>query len=168
MSALFALAVGVAGLAALVGYGAVFLSWSIGPPAGRLDAVDASEALAVSRALYRSGARRNEAAALLVGPALLVAAASSDGRLPWGSWWLWASLVAWALTVVVRVALIQPARRSALVLLGELAGAGGGDLDGKRAQVLGLQRRVQLGGSAVCVLCVAALAALAVGGTGLA
>ncbi|MCC6434623.1 MAG: hypothetical protein IT196_06295 [Acidimicrobiales bacterium] len=166
MSALFSVAVAVAVLASLVGFGSVFQSCSIGPPARRLGAGDAVDALAVSQALYRAAARRNETAIVVVGPALLAATAASDGRIAWSQWWVWVALAAWALSLVVRSAVVQPARRAALVVLGELAGSRSVESEAKRAQAAGLQQRAHAGLSAMAVLCLAAVAAVVAGTAG--
>lgn len=166
MLALFSVAVAVAVLAALVGFGSVLQSCSIGPPARRLAAGDAVDALAVSRVLYRAAARRNETAVVVVGPALLAAVAASEGRIGWSRWWVWVAVGAWAATLVVRAAVVQPARRSALVVLGELAGARGVGSEAKQAQAAGLQQRAHAGLTLMAVLGVGGILAVVAGAAG--
>jgi hypothetical protein len=157
---LFRLALLVTFSSAVVGGGAVFFSLSLGPVLRRLDPPDAA---AVAHAVYRAGARRNEAALLLVGPALLAAVALSEDRVAWSAWWLWAALAGWALVVLLRLAVAQPARRGALILLGELAGSRSGGADGKRSQVAAFVRRVQVANLLSCLVILAAAACVAFG-----
>jgi hypothetical protein len=157
---LFRLTLLVTLVSTVIGGGAVFFSLSLGPVLRRLDAPDAA---AVAHAVYRAGARRNESALLLVGPGLLGAVASSEDRLRWSAWWLWAALGGWALVVLLRLSVVQPARRAALVVLGELAGSRSGGADHKRAQVATLVRRVQFATLLSCLAIVAAASCVAFG-----
>ncbi len=154
MTVLFSFACFVLVLSAVIGYGALFLATAIGPATSRLEPGDAS---AVAQVTYRVGARRLETAGALVGPAGLVVVASSQDRLSWSAPWLWIALVLWVATVAVRLAVVQPARRSALVILGGLAGSRSGAAL-RHEQLATVSRRLQLGGRICVVLFVAAVA----------
>lgn len=159
MDVLFRLTLFLLAACVVVGAGAVCFSVSLAPRLRRLDATDAA---AVAQSTYRAGARRNELALLPAGPLLVVAAAASDGRLPWSAWWLWAALACWSAAVGARAAVVEPARRAALVVLGELAGTGPVEVDAKRALLDASLRRGHLGS-----LLVAACVAVALGSTAL-
>ncbi|MFN0027898.1 MAG: hypothetical protein ACKV2O_12075 [Acidimicrobiales bacterium] len=155
MSLLFRAAMLVCLLATVIGYGAVFFAVLLGPLVRRLDAADAA---AVARAGYRLGARRAEQAMVVVGPAGALAVAASDGTLSWSSVWFWAAEGAWLASVVLRWALVQPARGAQLVALGELAGGGAPEHGTKRAHAASAAQRMQIGLLLILVLFVAAAA----------
>jgi len=155
MAALFRASVLVCIVTTVIGYGAVFFAVLLGPLVRRLDSVDAA---AVARAGYRLGARRAEQAMVLVGPAGAVAVAASDGVLSWSSGWFWLAQGAWLVSLVLRWALVQPARRAQLVVLGELAGGGAPESSTKRAHAASAAQRMQIGLLLILVLFVAAAA----------
>lgn len=154
MTVLFSLACFLLVLSAVIGYGALFVATAIAPATSRLEPGDAS---AVAQVTYRVGARRLETSGALVGPAGLAVVATSQDRLSWSAPWLWIALALWAATVVIRLAVMQPARRSALVILGGLAGSrSGGAL--RHEQLSTVSRRLLLGARVCIVLFVAAVA----------
>ena len=157
MTVLFSFACFVLVISAVTGYGALFLATAIGPATARLEPGDAS---AVAQITYRVGARRLETTGALVGPAGLAVVASSQDRLSWSAPWLWIALALWAATVVIRLAVVQPARRSALVILGGLAGSRSGAAL-RHEQLATSNRRLQFGARVCVVLFVAAVAVVA-------
>lgn len=157
MFVLFRTAILLCLVATVIGYGAVFFAGLLGPLVRRLDSVDAA---AVAKAGYRLGARRAEQAMAVVGPAGAVAVAASDGALSWSSGWFWLAEAAWLLTMVLRWALVQPARRAQLVLLGELAGGGAPESSGKRGHAAAQAQHMQIGLLLILLLFVVAAAAV--------
>ena len=157
MSLLFRSALLLLILSATVGYGAVFFALLLGPLVRRLDPVDAA---AVTRAAYRLGARRAEAAIAATAPAGAAAVALSEGQIRWSQPWLWIAGSCWLVGLVLRSAVVQPARRTQQVVLGELAGGGSSDGPGRRALLGGSSRRMQLGLMVVFVLFMGSAAAL--------
>jgi len=154
---LFALASSLLVVAATAGYGALFLAAALGPIVRRLDPVDAS---AVARATYRVGALGTEQACLAVGPLAVATVATSEGTIGWSAPWVWIGLVLWAASLAVRAAVLQPARRQALVILGELAGSRSGQ-EARSTQLDRVNRRVQLAASACAALFVIGVAVCA-------
>jgi len=162
VAVLFSLSWFVLALAAVAGYGAVLLGALLGPALTRLDP---PEAAAVAQLTYRIGARGIENACYLVGPAaagvLVTAPAGPGGYGPWP----WLAVALWPVSLAVRSAVVQPARRTVVVTLGELAGAPAGS-ETRQAQLATAVGRLRAGALAVMVLFAVAVAVAAFG-TGL-
>lgn len=159
MAVLFSLSWFVLALSAVGGYGAVLLGALLGPSLTRLDP---PEAAAVAQVTYRIGARGAENACYLVGPAavgvLVAAPAGPGGYGPWP----WLAVALWPVSLAVRAAVLQPARRTVVVALGDLAGAPAGS-ESRRAQLAAAAGRLRAGALAVVALFAMAVAVAAFG-----
>ncbi len=157
MTLLFSIASFVLVLSTVVGYGALFVATALGAATAGLEPGDAA---AVAQITYRVGAFGLETAGLAVGPAGLAMVATSEQRLQWSAPWLWTALALWALTVAIRLTVVQPARRSALVILGELAGTRTAAAL-RQEQLAAVSRRLLFGSRSCLALFIGACAVVA-------
>ena len=141
----------------IVGYGAVVFDSILGARATRMSG---AEAHAVAQAGYRASVHVAQRALYLVPLAGIgVVLTHPNPEVDFSSPWVSAAFVVYVASLGVLHGLVTPARRKALVLLGELAGRP--DSDNRRppeqAQVESLGRRMQLGEALFHLLTVAAL-----------
>ena len=140
----------------IVGYGAVAVD-SLATTQQRRFA--GAEAHAVAQAGYGTSAKL--ATRFLYGVPVfgIVAVALSKGDVSMGEGWVSAGLALWVVSLSVLHAVVIPARRRSLMLLGELAGlrAGGDERPPQLRQLAGLGRRVSRGNAVVHLIALAAL-----------
>lgn len=145
-------------LCAIVGFGAIALDSLYAAQTRRFRG---PEAHAVAQAHYAATAKVSEPFlyALPVLGILAVLLSSSGAKISMGDSWVSMSFLVYIATLGVLHGMVRPARRKALVLLGELAGAqnSGGAQPSQTATLAKLGQKLSLGSALINLLLVIAV-----------